>query len=328
MRARRTVRRRDRLDAGPSVTEGRGVGNGAGPVPGVGVMQRSQRGARAAAVAWVAALLALVSVVPASAAGRSAEHQNDYLALGDSVPYGFDPLLVVPGVSPTAFVGYPQLASTLFHPGLTVTNAACPGETSTSLLTGTRPDNGCQDYRQFIGQLHVAYSGSQLSFAEAYVASHPRTRVVSLMIGANDLFRLQDSCIATAPTAIDQCILAGLPGLLATVGTNVATVYRDLRAAGFHGLFVAVTYYSTDYRDPVVSGAVAALDGVLARVTRAYGGTVADGFTAFARAAAPYGGDTCAAGLLIRLSATRCDVHPSPSGAAVLASTLAGVVRV
>lgn len=309
------------------MTQGREVGNRADPVPGVGEMRSSHVG-RAAAAAWVAVLLALVSVVPASAAGRSAAHQNDYLALGDSVPYGFDPLLVVPGVSPTAFVGYPQLAATLFHPGLTVTNAACPGETSTSLITGTIPDNGCQAYRQFIGALHVPYTGSQLSFAEGFVATHPRTRVVSLMIGANDLFLLQGACERTAPTAVDPCVLAGLPALLATVRENVSTVYRDLRAAGFHGQFVAVTYYSTDYRDRVVTGSVAALDGVLARVTRAYGGTVADGFTAFARAAAHDGGDTCAAGLLIHLTPTTCDVHPSQAGAALLATALAGVVHV
>ena len=42
---------------------------------------------------------------------------NIYLALGDSVPFGFDPLLVQPGVDPDVFVGYPELASDLFRPG-------------------------------------------------------------------------------------------------------------------------------------------------------------------------------------------------------------------
>jgi hypothetical protein len=58
---------------------------------------------------------------------------------------------------------------------------------------------------------------------------------------------------------------------------------------------------------------------VLAGVTMAFGGSVADGFGAFKAAAAAFGGDSCAAGLVIHLTANTCDVHPSPAGAALLA---------
>jgi hypothetical protein len=68
--------------------------------------------------------------------------------------------------------------------------------------------------------------------------------------------------------------------------------------------------------------AVGALDGVLTVVTKAFGGKVADGFGTFQVATAPYGGDTCAAGLLIHLTTTTCDIHPSSAGAALLASAL------
>jgi hypothetical protein len=74
--------------------------------------------------------------------------------------------------------------------------------------------------------------------------------------------------------------------------------------------------------DPIVTGAVGAVDQVLAGVTGAFGGKVADGFGTFAVAAIPYGGDTCAAGLLIRLTSSTCDIHPSQKGAALLASTV------
>jgi hypothetical protein len=130
------------------------------------------------------------------------------------VPFGFSPLLARPGVNPDVFVGYPELASDLFRPRLKLSNASCPGETSTSLITGTRPDNGCQDYREFIGALHVPYSGSQLSDAESYVAANPRTKMVTMMIGANDLFLLIDSCGGTANLS---CIADGLPALFATL---------------------------------------------------------------------------------------------------------------
>ena len=265
----------------------------------------------------MAGVLAFNPVAPAGAVSQSNSNPNNYLALGDSVSFGYNPLLVQPGVSPDVFVGFPQLASDLFRPKLKVFNASCPGETSTSLITGTRPDNGCQNYRQYIGALHVAYGGSQLQYAENYVAANPRTKFVSMMIGANDLFRLQDSCGGNS-----ACILGGLPSLLVTLQANLTTIYSGLRAAGFQGDFVAVTYYSTNYADPLVTGAVEAVDQALAGVTQAFGGKVADGFGAFEATAAPFGGDSCAAGLLIHLTATTCDVHPTQLGASLLASSV------
>lgn len=275
----------------------------------------------------LACVLALVPVVPASAHSASDSHpNNNYLALGDSVPFGYNPLLVTAGVDPSVFVGYPQLAATLFRPKLKVFNASCPGETSTSLITGARPDNGCQDYRHYIGALHVSYTGSQLDYAESYVAANPRTKFVSLMIGANDLLLLQEACVI-AGGDVNSCITNGLGPILLTLRTNLTTIYAGLRAQGYRGDFVAVTYYSTNYRDPIVTGAIAAVDVVLAGVTKVFGGKVADGFGTFAKAAAPYGGDTCAAGLLIRLTLSTCDIHPSPAGAALLASAVYAAER-
>jgi lysophospholipase L1-like esterase len=264
-------------------------------------------------------VLAGLLAVPASAASQSNHNPNNYLALGDSVPFGYNPLLVHPGVNPDVFVGYPQLASDLFRPQKKLFNASCPGETSTSLITGTRPDNGCQDYRQFIGPLHVAYAGSQLEYAKSYVAANPRTGLVTMMIGANDLFLLLDSC-ASSPDP--DCIEDGLPGVLTTLASNLTTIYSALRQAGFQGDLVAVTYYSLNYGDPLGTAVVTALDSTLAGVTTAFGGRVADGFGEFQAAAAAFGGNSCTAGLLIHLTPTTCDVHPSPAGAALLADAV------
>jgi hypothetical protein len=269
-------------------------------------------------------LVGLVPALPASASSSGNSSSNNYLALGDSVPFGYNPLLVTPGVSPNVFVGYPELVSNLFRPKLKVVNASCPGETSTSMITGTRPDNGCQDYRQFIGALHVSYPGSQLKFAEGYLAANRQTKFVSLMIGANDLLLLQAGCATSAN--VDACILAGLPGVLATVRTNLVTIYSGLRASGYKGELVTVTYYSTNYADPVVTAGTSALDGVLSAVTRSYGGKVANGFGAFAAVAAFHGGNTCATGLLIHLTSTTCNEHPSRAGAELLAFVLRGAV--
>jgi len=273
--------------------------------------------------AVLAGLLALVPVLPVSATSTSTPNANSYLALGDSVPFGLNPLLVRFGTNPSVFVGYPQLASNLFSPPLNVFNASCPGETSSSLISGARPDNGCRDYRQFIGALHVSYPGSQLQYATGHVAANPQTKLVSLTIGANDVALLLDSCSARVPPMeVNACITTGLPSLLVTLRNNLTAIYAGLRAAGFTGEFVAVTYYSADYRDLFATETIAALDAVLADVTRAFGGKVADGFGAFAAAAAPFGGDTCQAGLLIRRTVDTCDIHPSPAGSALLASAL------
>jgi lysophospholipase L1-like esterase len=289
-------------------------------------MRRFGRRSAAVTVGIVFAGLSLlggITAAPASAASTSTStsnsNPNNYLALGDSVPFGYNPLLVTPGVSPGVFVGYPQLASDLFRPRKKLFNASCPGETSTSLITGTRPDNGCQDYRQSIGPLHVSYSGSQLDYAESYLAANPRTGLVTMMIGANDLFLLIDSCGGSANV---RCIEDGLPGLLDTLSTNLTTIYSGLRAVGFHGELVAVTYYSVNYADLVGTGIIAEINATLAKVTQAFGGTVADGFGEFQHAAAAFGGDSCAAGLLIHLTPTTCDVHPSPAGAALLADAV------
>ena len=72
-------------------------------------------------------------------------------------------------------------------------------------------------------------------------------------------------------------------------------------------------------RRPPVLGA---LDFTMTQVGMNFGVTVADEFSAFQIASAPFNGDPCAAGLLIRLTATTCDVHPSPAGRELLAATV------
>jgi lysophospholipase L1-like esterase len=273
---------------------------------------------RAAAVLAVVVLFSGVEAWPAEAVSQSNHNPNNYLALGDSVPFGYNPLLVTPGVNPDVFVGYPELASQRFRPRKKGFNASCPGETSTSLITGARPDNGCQNFRS-IAQLHVAYTGSQLQYATSYLRANPRTGLVTMTIGANDLFLLLNSCAANPDPA---CVANGLPRLLATLSANLTTIYSALRDAGFHGQLVAVTYYAINYADPAGVAVISALNDTLVRVTRTFGGLVADGFNAFKTAAAPFGGNACAAGLLIHLTPTSCDIHPSPAGAALLADAV------
>src|SRR4029077_8271047 len=92
--------------------------------------------------------------------------------------------------------------------------------------------------------------------ALAYLRSHPNTRLVTLTLGANDVFHLQHVCDATFPHDPVQaglCVLNGLPVVLQTMAANLNTIFAGIRSTGDNGLIVAVTYYSLAY--PNTSGA-------------------------------------------------------------------------
>jgi hypothetical protein len=236
--------------------------------------------------------------------GRSA----DYLALGDSVPFGYNPLIpLVPPPDPAAYVGYPELAAPALQ--LRVTNLSCPGQTTQGFLTLKGSDNGCFDFRH-AAKLHAPYDGTQLHAALTFLKTHRSTRLVTIMLGANDLLLCQQ--------AAGGCTEEAAKLALATAGTNLTEALAAIRSV-YHGPLIGVTYYSTDYADQTTTGTVYALDSVLSDVTKAYGGQVADGFTAFQQASAGFKGNACAAGLLIPLPGGECDKHPTRRGAALLA---------
>ena len=266
----------------------------------------------------VGAMLAF-GVTPALAdEGGNGRNDRDggYLALGDSVPFGFSPL-----VSPSdadGFVGYPEDLAGMLDIG--VKNAACPGETSGSLISTVAPDNGCQFFRS-IGRLHVNYKGSQLGYALHFLRAHRHTSLITITIGANDVFLLQNAC-----NGVVTCVQAGLPQTLGNVAGNLTAIYAAIRGTGYRGKIVTLTYYLTDYSSAVQLAVIGALDQVVSQVTLAAGGTVADGFGAFGAVAATKGGDSCMAGLLIKLPDGTCNIHPSARGAQVLARAVSAAV--
>lgn len=238
----------------------------------------------------------------------------DYLALGDSITFGFSPL-VADANQANAFIGYPAPVAHALH--LKLTNAACPGATSGSLISLSGTDWQCVPYRS-AHPLHVSYTTSQLDYTVAFLLAHPRTRLVTINIGFNDVYRLRTLCGAD-----NACIQNGLPNALATLAANLDTIYGVIRhTARYHGQIVALTYYSPANYHDVATDSIAALNRVVADRARAWGAVIADGFGAFEAASALYQGDPCAAGLLIRLSPTTCDLHPSVKGRNLLATAV------
>ena len=191
------------------------------------------------------ALLVAVGMLFASTPA-AADDPRDYLALGDSVAFGYSPL-IPPALAadPRNFVGYPEaLASSL---PLALTNASCPGEASGGFISISSPiDNGCRGYRSFF-PLHVNYptTQSQLDFAIGFLREHRHTKLLTIDIGANDLFLLQRACGGST-----ACVVERLPELLAQLRVNLSTIYARLRHEGhFHGRLVALTYYALYYTD-------------------------------------------------------------------------------
>jgi lysophospholipase L1-like esterase len=262
-----------------------------------------------------AVALFTLAAVPASAASEG----HDYLALGDSVPFGFNPLVNPNDAS--NFTGYPEIVAQRLD--IKDVNATCPGEATGGFLSLTGTDNLCRPYRAAF-PLHVEYNTSQMDFALRYLTGHRDTRLITLTIGANDLFRFQKDC------AVDQsfgtCPL-GLAGVFATMQANLTTIFSNIRATGYTGLIVAVTYYALKYTgDPV--GVFLTLTGqaITTAAGSPFGVRIASGFDAWAPVAATAGGDSCQAGLLIRLSPTKCDVHPTPAGRDLLAAAVINTV--
>ena len=258
---------------------------------------------------------------PAVAAAARPGPAGRYLALGDSIAFGYRPPQVRPApdyYDPADFTGYPEDVGRAL--GLSVVNAACPGETSASMINTRAPSNGCErnaangpGYRPAL-PLHVSYPGSQLDFAVGYLQQHPDTRLVTIGIGGNDLFRCQE--------LTDHCRGAVLSQTLAATTANLDLILATLRGqAGYQHTLVVVGYYAVNYRDLPFVHQIEALNAALAGPAARYGATVADMFSAFRAASAGHGDDTCTAGLTFALPGG-CDLHPTARGQQLMASVV------
>jgi lysophospholipase L1-like esterase len=274
-------------------------------------------------------VIALAFLVSPVFAGSGADYR--YLALGDSISFGYDPTVAAP--TPQKFIGYPEILDP-FVPKREV-NASCPGQTSASFLSGTSatevPGGNCEfisaqepGFKAGVG-LHTTYSGSQANFAVSQLQGNKSIDLVTLGIGGDDLLLVQYECAAAPNFA--ACVQATLPAALTAYGNNLATILTRIRLeARYTGTIVLVKYYATS-TDPLVKEAIGALNQTMTQVGSLFGAKMADGFTAFQIASIPYGGDPCKAGLLVRLSPTTCDVHPTRLGQTVLALTVVIAIR-
>jgi lysophospholipase L1-like esterase len=278
------------------------------------------------AVCAVLVVVTLGSVLAAAAAARQlgVTPGSRYLAIGDSVTFGYQEPQVMPAPNyhdPASLLGYPEQLGAQLH--LRVINASCPGETSGSLINTSTPSNGCENAYRKLYPLHVRYTGAQLAFAVSYLRHHPRTRLVSLMVGANDVFL----CQKTTP---DGCTSsAELQATFTKISANVRRILSAIRRqARYRGQLAIVNYYSLNYASAFINGISQRLNKAMDSAARPFHVEIADGYGELRAAAEHSGGDTCAAGLLTQLgSPGKCGVHPSFAGQALLASALLQAIK-
>src|SRR3989442_4939566 len=99
--------------------------------------------------------LLLLGAFPA-AADDDRDDGEDFLALGDSVAFGFSPLVRDPS-EPENFVGYPEALAKLLDAD--VVNASCPGEASGGVIL---PPNPPVDARRALPLRTAPRPGGQL----------------------------------------------------------------------------------------------------------------------------------------------------------------------
>jgi lysophospholipase L1-like esterase len=151
-----------------------------------------------------------------------------YLALGDSLAQGVQPATpplptgVALGQSIETDAGYPNDLyahyQRQFAGALRLVKLGCPGETSTSMLTGA--GSPCS-YRQ----------GSQLAAALAFISAHrSQVALITIDIGANDI----DGCATSAGISL-PCVTQGFD----TVAHNLPLILGALRQAAGNAAVIA-----------------------------------------------------------------------------------------
>jgi len=247
----------------------------------------------------VAFITLVAGALPAAAApGEFHAPRHFYLALGDSLAYGFQPN----GVFNAGYVDDLSGRLGTVRP-ITTVNYGCPGET-TSSFTALHCTSSLQP--------HDNYSGDQLDAALAFLAAHQgQVSPITLDLGGNDLDDALLSCLGALDIA--ACIGARLPTVLQGVATNLDQILRQLRGAAPRSEILVLLYYNPFAVIPSLAAptdlVVEDLNATIAQVAAAHGARLADAFTPFNVTPPP--GGLCP---LVWLCTVFPDIHPTTAG--------------
>jgi lysophospholipase L1-like esterase len=169
-------------------------------------------------VATTLVVLLLLSAAATSGAAQGPVYQppqSYYLALGDSMAYGFQPTKA--NVPPSAVKsGYVDLLAERFRklsPQLEVVNYGCPGESTVTFVK-----DGC-DWIKHGGKLHDPFRGAQMTAALAFLRAHGgKVSPITVTLRGNDVFPLSARGTHAQST-------------IASFARRFSSILRQLRAA-------------------------------------------------------------------------------------------------
>jgi lysophospholipase L1-like esterase len=270
---------------------------------------------RSAVATLVSALGLAMVVCTAAVATRSSAPvyqppQRYYLALGDSIAYGFEP-----NTASTTTAGYVGLFAARLRkltPEIEVVNYGCPGE---STLTFSR--GGCPARADGL-KLHDPFRGPQLRAAESFLHAHPgQVGPITLTLWGNDwLPLLLDTCKGDV-----ACVRTRGPGAIAAFGSRLISILQRLRAAAPKAEIIVTGAWDPDPNALAELRPIyRSLDTAIAQAASASGVRVAKVLPVFNPAASV----RVAAARLCRLtfSCSRSDPHPTDAGYRALAEAV------
>lgn len=173
------------------------------------------------------AVAAIVMAPPVAAAEppKFNPPKTYYLALGDSIAYGYQAWRRLAGFPPSGFdTGYVDVFAQhlrTIQPSIQVVNYSCVGESTRTFMTGPCLGNT-------LGlPLHDAWSGTQLDAALAFLTDHKgEVSPITITLWGNDARELSESCEGDW-----NCIVNGAPAAIARAAANLESILRQLRAA-------------------------------------------------------------------------------------------------
>ena len=256
------------------------------------------------------ALIVSAAALFVAAPAANATSASNYLALGDSLAYGYQAAKFqaqYPNIDPASFnTGYVNVFAKLqLKPNLNTVNLGCPGETSNSLVKGGRSavyTGGqyvpnpyiCGDSPSAgIGAvfnkqwLHHYYAGSQLDEAVAFLHANPTTtKTVSIDIGANDVLVFLEGCGFGTATPDNACIANGLGATYGNAANNLNTILTKLQAEAPNAKYVVAGLYNPypgvlNVGGLTGDGATKQFNGLLKQVATVHGAKFADPLPVF-----------------------------------------------
>jgi lysophospholipase L1-like esterase len=246
-------------------------------------------------------LLALLPVAHPATATTSVGPKTFYLALGDSLAWGYQPNWnIVRGYAEDLYLHLLR-RGTFFE-----VNMACSGETATTFIAGGCPFALFKKY---------PYGGPQLAAALAFIHQHRgQVSPVTIDIGANDVLPLVNpsTCALPAPPVFTQA--------LATFDANYSSILAQLRTAlqGTGDLVTMNYYFPYQNECPNLLPDAEIFNQHLALDAQQNGVPVVDLFSAFGGAAVP-NANLC---VYTWICSRYHDIHATTQGHAAIAAAI------